>query len=38
MSDIPIIFLTALNSTVDIVKGFQVGGNDFISSRSIRRN
>lgn len=29
--DIPIIFLTALNSTADIVKGFQVGGNDFIS-------
>ena len=26
-----IIFLTALNSTADIVKGFQVGGNDFIS-------
>ena len=31
MSEIPIIFLTALNSTADIVKGFQVGGNDFIS-------
>ncbi|ADV44475.1 hybrid sensor histidine kinase/response regulator [Bacteroides helcogenes] len=30
-ADIPIIFLTALNSTADIVKGFQVGGNDFIS-------
>lgn len=30
-ADIPIIFLTALNSTTDIVKGFQVGGNDFIS-------
>lgn len=29
--EIPIIFLTALNSTADIVKGFQVGGNDFIS-------
>ena len=28
---IPIIFLTALNSTSDIVKGFQVGANDFIS-------
>lgn len=28
---IPIIFLTVLNSTADIVKGFQVGGNDFIS-------
>lgn len=30
-ADIPIIFLTALNSTGDIVKGFQVGANDFIS-------
>ena len=30
MAEIPIIFLTALNSTADIVKGFQVGGNDFI--------
>lgn len=30
-TDIPIIFLTALNSTADIVKGFQVGANDFIS-------
>ncbi|MEG2151594.1 MAG: response regulator, partial [Bacteroidaceae bacterium] len=29
--EIPIIFLTALNGTSDIVKGFQVGGNDFIS-------
>ena len=29
-ADIPIIFLTALNSTTDIVKGFQVA-NDFIS-------
>ena len=29
-ADIPIIFLTALNSTADIVKGFQVGANDFI--------
>jgi len=28
---IPIIFLTALNSTADIVKGFQTGANDFIS-------
>lgn len=28
---IPIIFLTALNSSSDIVKGFQAGGNDFIS-------
>ena len=30
-ADIPIIFLTALNSTADIVKWFQVGANDFIS-------
>ena len=30
-ADIPIIFVTALNSTSDIVKGFQVGANDFIS-------
>ncbi len=30
-NDIPIIFLTALNSTADVVKGFQVGANDFIS-------
>ena len=30
-ADIPIIFLTALNSTADIVKGVQVGANDFIS-------
>ena len=30
-ADIPIIFLPALNSTADIVKGFQVGANDFIS-------
>ena len=30
-ADIPIIFLTALDSTADIVKGFQVGANDFIS-------
>ena len=29
--EIPIIFLTALNSPEDIVKGFQSGGNDFIS-------
>ena len=37
-AEIPIIFLTALNSTTDIVKGFQVGGNDFISNHSIRKN
>ena len=30
-ADIPIIFLTALNSTTDIVKGFQAGASDFIS-------
>ncbi len=30
-NEIPIIFLTALNSTADVVKGFQVGGNDFIT-------
>lgn len=30
-AEIPIIFLTALNSTTDIVKGFQVGASDFIS-------
>lgn len=28
---IPIIFLTALNSTSDVVKGFQLGANDFIT-------
>ncbi len=30
-NEIPIIFLTALNGVADIVKGFQMGGNDFIS-------
>ena len=30
-ANIPIIFLTALNSTEDIVKGFQAGANDFIT-------
>lgn len=29
--DIPIIFLTALNSSEDVVRGFRMGGNDFIS-------
>ena len=29
--DIPIIFLTALNSTDDIVKGFQLGADDYIT-------
>lgn len=31
LADIPIIFLTALNSTADIVKGFKVGANDFVA-------
>lgn len=30
-SNIPIIFLTALNSTDDIVKGFQLGADDYIT-------
>ena len=30
-ADIPIIFLTALNSTNDIVKGFQLGADDYIT-------
>lgn len=30
-ADIPIIFLTALNSPQDLVHGFQVGGNDFLT-------
>ena len=29
--DIPIIFLTALNNPQDLVKGFQVGANDFLT-------
>ncbi len=29
--DIPVIFLTAKTSTADIVKGFRVGGIDYIS-------
>ena len=29
--DIPIIFLTALNATSDVVRGFKAGANDFIS-------
>lgn len=29
-NDIPIIFLTALNSSADIVRGFQAGANDFV--------
>jgi two-component system sensor histidine kinase/response regulator len=29
--DIPIIFLTALNNPNDLVKGFQVGANDFLT-------
>jgi len=30
-AEIPIIFLTALNSPSDLVKGFQVGANDFLT-------
>ena len=30
-ADIPIIFLTALNSPADLVHGFQVGANDFLT-------
>ena len=30
-ADIPIIFLTALNAPSDLVKGFQVGANDFLT-------
>ena len=30
-TEVPIIFLTALNTTSDVVKGFKLGGNDFIS-------
>ena len=30
-ADIPIIFLTALNSPSDLVHGFQVGANDFLT-------
>ena len=29
--DIPVIFLTALNDPADLVHGFQVGGNDFLT-------
>ena len=29
--DIPIVFLTALNNPSDLVKGFQVGANDFLT-------
>lgn len=31
LKDIPIIFLTALNSPADLVRGFQVGANDFLT-------
>ena len=31
LKDIPIIFLTALNTPADLVKGFQVGANDFLT-------
>lgn len=30
-ADLPIIFLTALNDSASVVKGFQLGANDFIS-------
>ena len=30
-ADIPIIFLTALNTPADLVKGFQVGASDFLT-------
>jgi two-component system, sensor histidine kinase and response regulator len=30
-SEIPVLFITALNSTDEIVKGFQVGGSDYIT-------
>ena len=29
--DLPVIFLTALNNTEDIVKGFKLGANDYVS-------
>jgi len=29
-SDVPIIFLTARSQTVDVVKGFETGGNDYL--------
>ena len=31
LADIPIIFLTALNTPADLVHGFQVGANDFLT-------
>ena len=31
LKDIPIIFLTALNTPQDLVKGFQVGASDFLT-------
>ena len=34
--EIPIIFLTALNSTNDIVKGFKTGASDYISTADPR--
>ena len=37
-ADIPIIFLTALNSTTDIVKGFQVGANSLVAAKRIILN
>ena len=37
-ADIPIIFLTALNSTTDIVKGFQAGASTLSPNLSIRKS
>ena len=34
--DIPIIFLTAKNDTADIVRGFEIGGNDYVSKPFIK--
>jgi two-component system sensor histidine kinase/response regulator len=36
LKEIPIIFLTAKNNTEDIVKGFQLGGVDYITKPFIR--
>ena len=36
LKDIPVIFLTALTNTDDIVKGFEVGGVDYITKPFIK--
>jgi len=36
LKDIPVIFLTALTDTNDIVKGFEVGGVDYITKPFIK--